>query len=179
MIRDIVNMLPGFSVTDGQKIFTIRHGICFGMPSKEVIRIERKNGFRYREYETDDGSALYDSGYNYQLNYDVRGKSLGNIPLERFEYNFTRADKRLYQFYYVFGNNTAESFMTLSLALQQKFGQVADGGHATEKCESVGSRVLLHHGWNFPEDENNYIIAADLWTTILNRCFLAFERKRR
>ncbi len=178
MIQDIVTALPGFVKTaEGETCFTLRHGIRFGMTSGEVIRIERKNGFQYKDYDMDDGEALYDSGYNYQLNYQPPGANLGGLKLNRFEYDFTRHDKTLYQFYYGFPMPSGECYFPISNALEKKFGPATPDGRISEKFSSVGKdRVNAHVGWTLPDDES-YFIVIDLWITFMEVCYLSFQRQ--
>lgn len=180
MIEKIKAGLPGFSTTaEGETYFTLRHGIRFGMTSEEVIRTERRNGFRYKKYEIDDGDPLYDSGYNYQLNYEYPGVNLGGLKLCRFEYNFTRENRTLYQFYYVFPMPSRECFFPLSMALEEKYGPAAAEGRPSEKFGSVWKeRIRAHMGWNIPDSEDTFI-AVDLWMTMTETCYLAFCRQRK
>ena len=176
MVRELMEDLPGFFDTDNGRQFYIRHGIRFGMTWDEVIRLERNNGFLPHISNPENSNPIYDSGRNYQLYYrDPVNLSFKDVALHRFEYNFSREDKTLYQFYYVFC--TREDFMLLTLALQQKYGEMSMDGAVTERFKKTGTEDHPHHRWNLPAGKDS-LIAVDLWMNTIGLCLLAYQLQK-
>lgn len=177
MIRELMDKLPGFFDTDEGRQFFIRHGVRFGMAWDEVIRLERNNGFLPHRNDPESREPVYDSGHNYQLYYrDPMDMIFKDLAVHRFEYDFRREDKSLYQFYYVFCSRS--DFMPLSIALTEKYGDMSADGALTERFKKTGTEDDPHQGWNLPAGDDS-LIAVDLWMNGIGMCMLAYEQQSR
>ena len=150
--------------------FSLRGGIRFGMSPDEVIEIEKSNGYDYDL--NSNGEKLYESDYSYQLYYQSCGGQLGNLSIFRFEYDFDLADKKMYQFYYVFKGQDAYSY--LYEALTKKYG-AADNSipQKTETFSRIQLGLRSSSRWAVPDGDN--IVVIDLWDNEYNTCFLAYQ----
>ncbi len=154
------------------KGFSLRGGIQFGMSPEEIIAIENSNGYFYSL--TAKGNILYDTGYDYQLYYDTNIGNLGSLPITRFEYDFDYIDKKLYQFYYVFKDNS-NAFEYLSSALSRKYWfDDTNSKYSTQKYKDTGAKShISQKRWTMYYDD--YLVVIDLWNNTSNVCFLAYQ----
>ena len=154
--------------------FTLRGGIKFGMTPEEIIEIEKSNGYEYTL--TSKGDVLYDAGTCYNLYYgqsDSVFAYLGKQPIMRYEYDFDKANKRMYQFYYVFQTGK-EAFDYLTDALCTKYGSCDPSPRfSTEKYADLGHFQIAHNCWSVPDGNNTVVI--DLWHNDYGICFLSYQ----
>lgn len=164
------------SATAVAEEFSLRGGVKFGMSPEEVIAIESSNGFKHDL--TNDGELLYYSSDsdNYQLYYQDNplGK-MGKIPIFRFEYDFDATEQKMYQFYYVFDEEGACSY--LSEALIAKYGMPSQ--HPATFTELYLSRGadshLTHNCWTVESGEGKLVV-IDIWDNSYGTCFLVYQQ---
>lgn len=104
--------------------FSVRNGISFGMNKKEVIALEKQNGFEKYEDVDEDDRVLY-SGYEV-LKLSV--SSIGGINvglLGHITYCFDESgelDNLLYEFGMILGDAHDESYNSIRNSLLSKYG---------------------------------------------------------
>ena len=177
-----MHVLPGFATADGEERFFLRHRISFGARPQEVVDEERKNGFRHRkEGMTDAEGMLFETEEDFQLNYEypkaAADLDLAGVPLYRFEYDFDKAEKRLYRFWYVFRLGEGSPWFALSLALRQKYGD--PDPVISAKLHDPGSREHCMYDrlcWKLRDSSGN-TITVNLWRSRFAACFLMYRRE--